>query len=291
MFVVIIVKERGFYYMRHNIQGKEKRRYLGKTIPNNIRDLKKEFLQKFYSDEWNPKIQTLFKNYQQELKTLPALIQLQNFESFGITFTYNTQRIEGSNLTQEDTKGLLIHSITPNKKSQIDTIETQRHYDLFMKLVSSKKLKTITQDIILSWHSEIFGQTKIGEAGSIRSYRVDIKVNDEIEFATVPQIKPKLKKLFNLINKYDGIITPVELACIVHYEFVTIHPFGDGNGRISRLLMNYILYKYDYPLLLIKNTDRKAYFKALERSQLSSDDIYFKKWFMRYYFKSNKKYL
>ena len=277
--------------MRHNIQDKEKRKYLGKTIPKNIKDLKKEFLQKFYSDEWNPKIQVIFKNYQQELKTLPTLIQLQNFESFGITFTYNTQRIEGSTLTQEDTKGLLIHGVTPNKKSQIDTIETQRHYDLFVRLVSSKKLKTITQDIVLSWHGEIFEQTKIGEAGSIRSYGVGIRGNDEIEFATVPQIKPKLKKLFDWINKYDGIITPVELACIAHYEFVTIHPFGDGNGRISRLLMNYVLYKYDYPLMLIKNIDRKAYFKALERSQLSNDDIHFKKWFMKYYFKSNKKYL
>ncbi len=289
--MVIIVNERGFYYLRHNIQGKEKRKYLGKTIPKNIDELKREFLQKFYSDEWNPKIKNIFKNYQKELRTLPASIQLQNFESFGITFTYNTQRMEGSTLTQDDTKGLLIHGVTPNKKSQIDTIETQRHYDLFMKLIGAKKLKTMTQDTVLSWHSEIFGQTKIGEAGSIRAYRVGIKGNDEIEFTTVPQIKPKLKKLFNWLNKYDGKISPVELACRVHYEFVSIHPFGDGNGRLSRLLMNYILFKYDYPLMLIKNLDKKGYFKSLEKSSMKNDSMYFLKWFMKYYIKNNKKYL
>lgn len=289
--MVIIVNERGFYYLRHNIKGKEKRKYLGKTIPKNIVQLKREFLYKFYSDEWNPKIKNIFKNYQKELKTLPVSIQLQNFESFGMTFTYNTQRMEGSTLTQDDTKGLLIHGITPNKKSQIDTIETQRHYDLFMKLINAKKLKKITQDVVLSWHGEIFGQTKIGEAGSIRAYRVGIKGNDEIEFATVPQIKPKLKKLFNWLNKYDGIMSPVELACMVHYEFVSIHPFGDGNGRVSRLLMNYILFKYNYPLMLIKNLDKRGYFKSLEKSSMKNDSMYFLKWFMKYYIKSNKKYM
>ena len=289
--MVIIVNEGGFYYLRHNIQGKEKRKYLGKTIPKNIDKLKKEFLQQFYSDEWNPKTKNIYKNYQKELKTLPASIQLQNFESFGITFTYNTQRMEGSTLTQDDTKGLLIHGVTPNKKSKIDTIETQKHYDLFMKLITSKKLKTITQDIVLSWHGDIFEQTQIGEAGSLRTYIVGIMGNDEIEFATVPQIKPRLKKFFTWLNEYDEKISPVEFACMAHYEFVSIHPFGDGNGRISRLLMNYILFKYDYPLMLIKNLDKKGYFKSLERTNLKNNSMYFQKWFMKYYIKNNKKYL
>ena len=292
--VSVVSEKKGntiFYYLRHNSGNKQLKRYLGKKIPKNIEQLKKDFILEYYHNEWNPNTETIFKNYQKETKSLPSTIKLQNFESFGITFTYNTQRIEGSTLTQEDTKDLLIHGITPNKKSKIDTIETQRHYDLFIKLVSSKKLQKMALDTMLSWHRDIFGQTKIGEAGSIRYYTVGIKGNDGIEFATVPEIKPKLKKLFIWINSYSKKISPVELACRVHYDFVTIHPFGDGNGRLSRLLMNYILFKYDYPLMIIKNSNRKAYFKSLERSQLSNDSIYFLKWFMKYYIKENKKYL
>ena len=241
----------------------------------------------FYHDEWNPKIQEIYKNYQKKSKNIPESIKLKNFESFGIAFTYNTQRIEGSSLTKSDTKDLLVFGVTPAKKQQSDTIETKKHYDLFMQLVSSEKI-SITQDIVLSWHKEIFGQTKIGEAGSIRQHRVGVITNDKINFTNVPEIPKKLREFFDWLNKYDRKENTVEFACIAHYKFVSIHPFADGNGRISRLIMNYILYKYDYPLLLIKNTDRKAYFKALEKSQLENNDIHFKKWFMKYYIKANK---
>ena len=163
--------------MRHKSGTNQLKRYLGKKIPKNIEQLKADFLLEFYQKQWNPNFESIYKNYQSETKSIPSTIKLQNFESFGITFTYNTQRIEGSTLTQEDTKDLLIHGITPNKKSKIDTIETQKHYDLFVKLVSSKKLDKITLDTILSWHGTIFEQTQIGEAGSVRTYVVGIKGN------------------------------------------------------------------------------------------------------------------
>ncbi len=201
--MVIIVKEGGFNYLRHNIQGKEKRKYIGKTIPKNIEQLKKEFLKEFYCEEWDVKIQNITKNYKKNIKNISKSIQLKNFESFGIIFTYNTQRIEGSSLTQADTKDLLIHGVTPAKKSQVDAIETKKHYELFMKLVTSKKLTKITKETVLRWHKEIFDQTKIGEAGSIRLHRVGVITNDKIEFTPVPEISKKLNEFFKWINKYE----------------------------------------------------------------------------------------
>ena len=291
--MVSIVKEREFYYLKHHIQNKEKRKYVGKTIPKNIECLKRKFLREFYSQEWGEKVQLIGKNYQKEIREIPQSIQLKNFESFGIAFTYNTQRIEGSALTKTDTRDLLEFGVTPAKKSQIDTIETKKHYDLFMKLVTPAKRPKLTKKIVLQWHREMFDQTKIEEAGSLRSYRVGVTTNEKIEFAPVAEIPKKLTEFFRWLTKQDDDKQKnvVEFACVAHYKFVSIHPFGDGNGRISRLVMNYILLRNNFPLMLIKNMDKRAYFKSLEKSQLNHDEIHFLKWFMKYYIKENKQYL
>ena len=293
--MVSVVEEKkgnmSYYYLRHNAGTNQLKKYLGKKIPENIDQLKKEFVLEFYRTQWNPKTEIIFENYRKELNPIEKTIKIKNFESFGINFTYHTQKIEGSTLTKEDTKNLLMHGVTPIRKSKTDMIETQNHYELFLRLITSKKLKKITIDTVLSWHKEVFGQTMIGESGLTRFHNVTIAGSENTEFATVPQIKPRLKKLFDWINNYDKSINPVEFACMVHYDFIMIHPFGDGNGRISRLLMNYILFKYDCPLLDIKFPDRIRYFKSLEKSNLQKNSIYFQKWFMLYYIKNNKKYL
>ncbi|QLH06089.1 Fic family protein [Nitrosopumilus ureiphilus] len=290
--VSVITREKNgkkYLYLKHTTGNRQKEKYLGLSIPQNIENIKKEFMLEFYDEEWDKQVNTISVNYKKETRKKPASIKQKDFESFGISFTYNTQRMEGSSLTESDTKDLLIYGVTPARKSQIDSIETAKHYDLFMRLVTSKVTK-ITKKTILQWHKEIFGQTKIGEAGGIRSYRVGVTTNSKIEFATVTKIPKRLQECFSWLNKYDGK-NFVELAALAHYKFVSIHPFGDGNGRISRLIMNYILFSHGCPLMLIKNNDRRAYFKSLEKSQLNHDEIHFLKWFMKYYIKANKQYL
>jgi Fic family protein len=84
---------------------------------------------------------------------------------------------------------------------------------------------------------------------------------------------------------------PVELAALVHLRIVTIHPFADGNGRISRLMMNLILHRHGFPMLDIPYEKRAGYYTALERAQLAGDDAAFLNWFFRRYFKANERYL
>ena len=100
-----------------------------------------------------------------------------------------------------------------------------------------------------------------------------------------------LTEFFQWYNRNKNKMHPVELAAIAHLKFVTIHPFGDGNGRISRLMMNFILNKKKYPMLNIPYEGRKSYYNALERSNMKNEDGIFLQWFVKRYIREHKTYL
>lgn len=85
-------------------------------------------------------------------------------------------------------------------------------------------------------------------------------------------------------------VSPVELAGAAHFRFANRHPFGDGNCRTPRLLMNYILIKNGYPPLNIRSADRYQYYRVLEKGNLQYDEMHFLKWFVKYYMKRNGQY-
>jgi Fic family protein len=92
-----------------------------------------------------------------------------------------------------------------------------------------------------------------------------------------------LKELFTWFNKNKDSMHAIELCARMHYKFEKIHPFGDGNGRLGRLIIANILWKNRYPILIIDYKKRKAYYKAL-----SKDEDYFLQYFIRTYIKNIK---
>jgi len=289
--MVNVVKRRkgnqDYYYLYHDSKkGKRKQHevYLGKVIPEDIEEQKKSFAMEIEREKWIPKLEKIHANFKNEKKTIPKSIQEKNFRSFSVKFTYNTQRIEGSTLTLKDTALLLEYGLSPSNRPTNDIKETEMHQKLFFEVMNQKDELSLA--LVKKWHKKLFQQTKPDIAGLLRDYDVQIT---QSTFIPPPHASVNLlvSGFFTWYNVNKRKLNPVELAALVHLKFVTIHPFGDGNGRTTRLMMNHVLNTYDYPLMDIDYNDRRSYYTALEKSQRKDDDLPFLQWFMKRYLKTH----
>ncbi|MCX6667941.1 MAG: Fic family protein [Euryarchaeota archaeon] len=281
-----------YYYLEHSYReaGKvnKKVKYLGKKIPKNIDQLKKELLNEVFQDLWFNKFDKIKDSFIKEKKSIPKSVEKKELENFAIRFTYNTNKIEGSTLTLRETALLLEKGITPTRRPIEDVKETEKHQKVFYEMLSYNK--EIALSTILQWHKELFEETKKDEAGKIRSHPVEIS-GSKYKPPYPIELDLLLAEFFDWYKKNRNKLHPVYLAALVHLKFVTIHPFGDGNGRLSRLFMNYVLNRHGYPMIIVDYTDRNSYYNALERSQLNKDELVFTKWLFKRYIKEFKKYL
>lgn len=281
-----------YYYLGHsyrkNNKVHKKEKYLGTTLPKNIEALQEELRLEFYEEFWFPQFNTIQTGFNQEKKKLSKSIEEKETKHFAITFTYATNRIEGSTLTLRETALLLEKGITPSRRPIEDVKETEKHQKVFYEMLSSQK--EISLSTVVNWHKKIFEETKKEDAGKIRDHAVGISGSTYKPPYPI-ELDLLLTEFFDWYKKNRDTMHPVYLAALVHVKFVTIHPFGDGNGRLSRLFMNAILHKHSYPMIVIDYADRKSYYNALERSQLTKDESVFTRWFFKRYLKEYKKYL
>jgi len=286
------IANKTFYYLQHSyrVNGTvcNKQRYLGNKIPKNIDKIKQDFLIEIYKKRWYSSFDKIKYNFIKEKNKIPKSLEKKDMENFAIKFTYATNRMEGSTLTLMETANLLEKGISPSQRPIEDIKETEAHRELFYEVISYDK--EITLATLLYWHKTLFQQTKKDTAGKIRDHRVGIS-GSKYKPATAIELDFLLQEFFDWYKNNKKKLHPIHLAALVHLKFVTIHPFGDGNGRISRLFMNYVLHKYGYPMLVIDYSQRNSYYTALERSQLQKDESVFIKWFFRRYLKEFKKYL
>jgi Fic family protein len=272
-----------FYYLQNSYRKNGKvvtrEKYLGKEIPSNIEEIKKEFL-KDSEKALYKELEKIKNDFQGEWKKIPESVKIKHLEEISIAFTYNTNAIEGSTITLEETREIIHDKMAPNKPlNQIK--ETEAHSKVFLDMLSKKEI--ISDETLLKWHHGIFSETKPDIAGKYRDYLVRIADHLAPDWQDVADL---MKELFKFINENTNKLNPVILSAIIHYKFVKIHPFGDGNGRIGRLLMNKILWDNGYPMIIIEKKKRKSYYKALKK-----DEEIFVKYFVRKYINIHKKRL
>jgi Fic family protein len=287
-----IIGRQTYWYLEHTLRKdakvEKKELYLGKKIPKDIEEIKKRFLYNLYRRKWQKILEKIKEGYQKELKRIPISARKKEIESFAIQFTYDTQRIEGSRLTLRETADLLERGVTPKEKPLRDVKEAEAHKKIFLEML--KYPKDLSLAIVLKWHKELFEQSKPDIAGRIREHQVAIS-GSKFKPPYPIKIYPMLRDFFKWYAKNKNALHPVELAALVHLKFVTIHPFSDGNGRISRLMMNFVLNRRGFPTFNISYEGRSAYYTALERAQIKKNDFIFVNWFIKRYIKENKKYI
>ncbi|MGP8078730.1 MAG: Fic family protein [Thermoplasmata archaeon] len=281
-----------YYYLVHSYREgstvRKAERYIGRKLPPELPSFKAKFGEELVIQRWGSDLERVRGQHKSELDRMPPSIRDKELETFAIHFTYDSNRIEGSSLTLRETALLLEDGITPSNRPLSDVRESLAHRQVFLEAIS--KSESLDLQTFLAWHRALFRGTKPEYAGLVRRHGVRISGS-----RFVPPAAFELDRL--LIEFFDWLRTtwkslhPVVLAALVQSRLVSIHPFGDGNGRVTRIAMNYVLHRKGYPMFDIPYSRRAGYYRALERSQTAEDEFVFVRWFIKRYLDEHTRHL
>ncbi len=221
---------------------------------------------------------TELEKYRNEYVSL-NLNESINYEKFSmISIVFNSTKIEGCSLDENDTRILIENNITAKGKPLTDHLMVKDHFDafLFIKNQASNKRK-----FSVDFLKEVAALTMKNTGGILKtisgefdSSKGDLRLAqvyvDRKYFPDLKKVPILLENLCEKINrKIDSVkgIEVLKLAADLHYNLVNIHPWSDGNGRVSRLMINYIQLYHNEPLIKIFTEDRAEYISALNRTE------------------------
>ncbi len=210
------------------------------------------------------------KNKLDAFRPLPVDL-VKNLDNwFKIELTYTSNAIEGNTLSKSETALVVEKGLTVAGKSVSEHLEAINHafaLDYIKKFVD-KKREDLTIKDILNFHSLILKKIDDQNAGKFRSIAVKISGSDVVlpEPIKVPDLMDDFIKWLHEEKEH-----PVRMAADAHFKLVMIHPFVDGNGRTTRLLMNLLLMQKGYPPAIILKEDRLEYINSIEKAQLQKD--------------------
>jgi len=200
-------------------------------------------------------------------RPLDAAIVANLREDLIVRWTYHSNAIEGNTLTLRETK-VALEGITVGGKSLVEHLEAVNHRDAILLLEEIVEgNEPLDERTIRSLHHLILRGINDGNAGRYRTVNVRISGADHMppDQLLVPEL---MEKFIAWYRDEAASLHPVERAARVHSDFVKLHPFVDGNGRTSRLLMNLELLKAGFPASVMHVERRLEYYAALDQDHV-----------------------
>ena len=216
------------------------------------------------------------KGWLDSFRPLPSAVVAELKQLFDVRFTYNSNAIEGNTLTQSETQLILEKGITVGGKTLQEHLEVVGHRDAIGYVESlAQQEKAIGEWEIRQIHSLLLMVIDRAEAGRYR--QLDVKAAGTGYTYPPHYLLPELMAEFVEWLNSDTArqLHPVDYAAEAHCRFVGIHPFRDGNGRTGRLLMNLLLLRVGYPVVVISNAQRAEYIEALVEAQQRNNLVAF----------------
>mgnify|MGYP001569858030 FL=1 len=278
------IKGKTYYYLtetaRKDGKWKKTRKYLGVHTPHGFEKPRKENPKPQLTKKELSIIELIQQNYTRKHDIGPKLWEEEKERL--ISFIYNTNAIEGNTLTLKETADVLNGKKIKSKPRDVKEVHNMKECVDFI----FKTNKEITQEFILNLH-EMEMKGILGGAGKYR--KVDVKVGNYI----CPPHEDIPSLMASFIVWYESMRTvlhPFELAALIHTRFVRIHPFRDGNGRMARLLMNYVLIRNNYPLVNIFNDEKMLYYLVLREIDAKKRFKPFTKYLYKVFINQYKEY-
>ncbi len=269
------------YYLVHSYRekkGVEKiRKYLGSNLSKEeLEKAKKRAEEKINKllEEINTEV-FLFSLTEKQIEALNKFsdkikaihLSKEEWENFTEDFVYNTNAIEGSTVTEEEVPEIL-HKKKAENKEEIETKGVAKA----VKYIRKTK-EDVSLGLLLKLHDLCFKGSK-PFSGKFRNVNVVIRNSmGHIIHAGVPkeELKDYLEDFVEWYKENKNKFKPLTLAAIMHNQFEHIHPFQDGNGRVGRLLLNFILLKNNYPPINIMLEDKFEYYDTLQKYSKKDD--------------------
>ena len=208
---------------------------------------------------------------------------------FSVDFNYNSNHIEGNTLTYGQTEILLLFGKVIGE-ANIRSVQEMVASEVSLKMMEAEsriKESPLTQNFIRGLHRTLLREDyevhrtlpdgmQIGYTVHAGQYKtrpnsVITRYGDRFEYASPEETPALMTDLINWYNSEEevGKLSPIELAALFHYRYIRIHPFEDGNGRIARLMVNFILSRHGLPMIVVRSRKKQDYLEALHQADLN----------------------